>query len=166
MEGDPSETNTASKRRKLATDFWPVELRNDHLTKEGLQKTEKAMQNALSKEKEDNDWDGSNSSSSGKDHPGGQTTIQLWDEHARFLRALPAYLCYGERRSNNYHCTCSGITKKWQEGINLTLPRKTRCKDDFTGQAHLLNHYTNKKDVYHSGFEEYVRTVTDGAQQY
>ena len=65
-EGAISETNTSTKRPKLATGFWPVEPQNDHLRKEGLQKTKKAMLNALTKEKDNENWDDSNSSNSGK----------------------------------------------------------------------------------------------------
>ena len=141
-----------------------MELRNDHLRKEGLQKAKKAMLNALTKEKDDKNW-GSDSSGLGKDYPGSGATVQLWDEHARFLRGLPAYLCYGGRRSNDYHCPCSRTMKKWQKGINLNLPKKRRCSGNFTGLVTLLDHCKSKKDVYHSGFKEYVRTIKGRAQQ-
>ena len=107
------------------------------------------MLNALTKERDNANWN-SNSSSLDKDYPGSGTTIHLWDEHVRFLRGLPAYLCYGGGRSNSYHCPCSGTMKKWQKGINLTLPKEAQCSGNFTGLAPLLEHCKSKKDVYHS----------------
>ena len=72
---------------------------------------EKAMLNALTKEKDNKNWDDSNNSNSGKgkDYPGAGNTIQLWEEHVKFLGGLPVYLSYGGGISNKYHCPCSGF---------------------------------------------------------
>ena len=68
------------------------------------------MLNALTKERDNANWN-SNSSSLDKDYPGSGTTIHLWDEHVRFLRGLSAYLSYGGVRSHNYLCPYSGTMK-------------------------------------------------------
>ena len=52
--------------------------------------------------------------------------------------------------------------KKWQKGINLTLSKEAQCSGNFTGLAPLLDRCKSKKDVYHSGFKEYVRTLPGG----
>ena len=109
----------------------------------------------------------SSNSSEDADYPGRQSvsTNQLWDEHTTFLNALPDYLGYGEGKSKDYYCPCSGSMKKWQEGIDLTIPSTSQCKGKYAQLSHLLDHCSKKGDVYHSGFQEYVRTMTGWGQQ-
>ena len=52
--------------------------------------------------------------------------------------------------------------KTWQEGVNLDLPEGARCSDHFAGLGPLLGHCGSRKDMYYSGFEEYVRTLAGG----
>ena len=52
--------------------------------------------------------------------------------------------------------------KTWQEGINLDLPKGAQCSGNFTGLGPLLDHCVSKKDVYHSGFKEYMWIMTGG----
>ena len=87
------------------------------------------------------------------------------DEHVKFLSGLTAYLSYGGGRSNTYPCPCSGTTRERHKGINLDLPKGARCSDNFGELGPLLGHCRNKNDVYHSGFKEYVRIMTGGAQR-
>ena len=43
------------------------------------------------------------------------------------------------------------------------LPKGTRCSGNFGELGPLLDHYSDKNNVYHLGFEEYVQTMTGGA---
>ena len=68
------------------------------------------MLNALTKEKDNKNWDDSNSNDSGKgeDYPGAGNTIQLREEHVKILGGLPYYLSYVGGRLNKYQCPYSG----------------------------------------------------------
>ena len=45
------------------------------------------------------------------------------------------------------------------------IPKGTRRNGNFRELAPLLDHYRDKNDVYHLGFEEYVQIITGWAQQ-
>ena len=46
---------------------------------------------------------------------------------------------------------------KWRKGINMdNLPKGTRCSGNFGELGPLLDHCSDKNEVYHLDFVEYV----------
>ena len=89
--------------------FWPIELQRNHLSEGALLRAMRVMEAAVCQDAEDDASGWSSDNSVDPNHPGAQrdNVGQLWDEHRKFLAALPAYLEYGGGRSRTFNCPYS-----------------------------------------------------------
>ena len=50
---------------------------------------------------------------------------------------------------------------EWRKRTDLKIPPLVKYKHNFTQLSALMQHCNSKNDVYHRGFKEYVREMTE-----
>ena len=146
----------------------PIELDCDRFSVGALTMATRVMEAALWQDTEDEAFKWGSDDNSDHDFPGvyhqGGTNRgnagQLWPEHSTFLAALPNYLQYGGG-PRTYHCPCSRGMTEWRRRIYLKIPPFVICRRQVTTIPALMQHCHSNNDVYHRGFREYVKAMTE-----
>ena len=121
------------------------------------------MEVTVCQDTEDDTSRWSSNDSADPDYPGTRrgNVGQLWDKYREFLAALPAYVEYGREQSRTFHCPCSRGMAEWRRRINLKIPSLVKCGRQFTQLSVLMQHCNSKNNVYHRGFKEYLKAMTE-----
>ena len=153
----------SSRQLGRKNSFWSIDLQRDHLSEEALLRATRGMEVAVCQDAEANNSRWSSNDSADPGYLGARcgNLGQLWDKHRKFLAALPSYLEYGGGRSRSYHCPCSGGMAEWRKKIGLDILHLVKCKHNYAQLSSLMQHCNSKNNVYHRGFKEYMKAMTD-----
>ena len=163
----PDEAVVPPRQPRRGLSFWPIELNCDRFSDGALARATRLIEAALRQNTDDeaDEWSGKDSDDYGYPDAHHQRANrgnagQLWPEHCTFLAALPDYLQYGGG-SRTYHCPCSRGMAEWRRRIDLELPPLVICRKQFATLPALMQHCHSNNDIYHRGFREYVRAMTE-----